>query len=119
VQVPASLTSILTAMLAGPTRNEEAQGITSAIPTDVDVLSVVTRGSVVTVNFNLEFGEITGANAELAVAQVVYTVATQDGLGTGVLFEIDGTPTPVLIASGEQVSQPVTVSQFVTTPTTG
>jgi spore germination protein GerM len=70
------------------------------------------------VNFNLAFGEIFGSNSELAVAQVVYTVAAQEGLGTGVLFEIDGAPTSVPVANGEQVSQPVTLSQFVTTPTT-
>ena len=43
---------------------------------DVAVLSAIPSGSVVTVNFNDAFGQITGADAQLAVAQVVATVVT-------------------------------------------
>ena len=39
---------------------------------------------------NTAFGQITGNNTELAVAQIVATVATENGLATGVIFEIDG-----------------------------
>jgi spore germination protein GerM len=108
VQVPAPLSSIITALLAGPDRTEAAQGITSAIPDNVDLLSVKTQGAVVTVNFNAAFeDEITGSNTELAVAQVVGTVVAQTALTTGVLFEIDGVPISVPIASGAQVPGPV------------
>ncbi len=116
VQVPAPLTSIITAMLGGPTGGEVAQGITTAIPDNVEVLSATTHGSVVTVNFNGAFGEIFGSNTELAVAQVVATIAAQNGLAglkTGVLFEIEGEPISVPIASGQQVQGPVTLAQFI------
>ncbi len=116
VQVPAPLTSIITAMLGGPTSNELAQGITTAIPDNVEVLSATTHGSVVTVNFNSAFGEIFGSSTELAVAQVVATVAAQSGLDAlkiGVLFEIEGYPISVPIASGQQVQGPVTLAQFI------
>ena len=49
-----------------------------------------TAGNVVTVNMNSAFGEITGTDTELAVGQIVATVAAANGNGTGVLFEIDG-----------------------------
>ena len=116
VQVPAPLTSVITAMLGGPTGGEVAQGITTAIPDNVEILSATTHGSVVTVNFNGAFGEIFGSNTELAVAQVVATIAAQNGLAglkIGVLFEIEGEPISVPIASGQQVSGPVTLAQFV------
>ena len=116
VQVPAPLTSIITAMLGGPTGGEVAQGITTAIPDNVEILSATTHGSVVTVNFNGAFGEIFGSNTELAVAQVVATIAAQNGLAglkIGVLFEIEGEPISVPIASGQQVQGPVTLAQFI------
>jgi hypothetical protein len=69
---------------------------------------------VVTVNLNTAFGEITGADTELAVAQVVATVVAQTTLGTGVIFEIDGEQTSVPIASGSQVAGPVYLWDFLT-----
>jgi Sporulation and spore germination len=114
VQIPAPLKSILTALFAGPDQAEAHLGIGTAIPTDVAVLSVTTQGSVVTVNLNEAFGEITGTNTELAVAQVVATVAAESGLTTGVIFQIEGEQTSVPVASGAQVPGPVYVSQFTT-----
>jgi spore germination protein GerM len=120
VQVPAPLQSILTAMLGGPTQNEENDGLYTAIPSDVAVLSPPTvQGSVVTVNFNDAFGEITGSDAALAVAQVVATVvAWKTKPGTSVLFEIDGQPTSVPTSSGAQVSGPVFLWQVIPSSST-
>jgi hypothetical protein len=113
VMSPAPVTSLLTALLAGPTSAETGSGSTTAIPNDVTVLSAVAQGSVVTVNFNAAFGQITGTSTELAVSQVVATVAVQNGLGTGVSFEIEGQPTSVPISSGAQVPGPVYLLQFL------
>jgi len=120
VQVRAPLNSIITALLGGPTQADENDGVYTAIPSDVAVLPTTPpQGSVVTVNFNDAFGQITGADAELAVYQVVATVVTaQDKLDTGVLFEIDGEPTSVPVSSGAEVSGPVYLSQFVPSGTT-
>ena len=115
VEIPAPLTSIITSLLAGPDRSESAAGISTAIPNNVAVLSAVAQGPVVTVDFNLAFGQITGSATELAVAQVVATVVTQSGLGTGVIFEIEGQVISVPIASGAQVPGPVYLWQFLTT----
>lgn len=113
---PAPLTSVITSMLAGPTSSEAAKGTTTAIPNNVVVLSAVTAGSVVTVNFNNAFGLITGTSTELAVAQVVATVVGENGLGTGVIFEIDGQRSSVPIASGALVTGPVYLWQFISKP---
>ena len=66
-----------------------------------------------TVNMNAAFGAITGNSTELAVAQIVATVATENGLSTGVVFEIDGQRTSVPIANGSQVTGPVYLIEFL------
>lgn len=113
VASPAPLDSIVNAMLAGPTSAEAASGVFSAIPSDVSLLGTSTQGDVVTVNMNSAFGQITGTSTELAVAQIVATVATENGLGTGIIFEIDGQRTSVPIANGSQVAGPVYVIEFL------
>jgi len=114
VATPAPLVSVLDAMLAGPTQVETSQGLTTAIPSDVGVLSVSTpQSGIVVVDMNTAFGQITGTNSELAVAQIVATVATEAGLNTGVIFEIDGQRTSVPIANGQQVAGPVYLIEFL------
>jgi spore germination protein GerM len=118
VQPPAPLTAILTAMLQGPTSAETANGIFTAIPSNVTVLSATTTApNVMTVDVNNAFAQITGTNTELAVAQVVATVASESGFGTGVIFEIDGQRVPVPIANGSLVSGPVYLIQFLSAAT--
>lgn len=114
VSAPAPLTAILTSLVAGPTSGDSAEGLTTAIPSNVTVLSASAPASnVVTVNFNAAFGQITGTDTELAVAQVVATVVNEVGLGTGVIFEIAGQRTNVPIANGSQVAGPVYLLQFL------
>ena len=113
VAAPAPLTAIVTSMLAGPTKAEIAQGLYTAIPSNVAVLSTTTQSGIVTVNMNAAFGDITGNDIELAVSQVVATVATENGLNTGVVFEIDGQRTSVPIANGSQVTAPVYLIEFL------
>jgi hypothetical protein len=118
VPSPAPLTSVISSLVVGPTSSEAAAGTTTAIPTSVRVLSATIQNGVVTVNFNAAFAGITGADTELAVSQVVATVAAQNGLSTGVIFEIGGVRTSVPVASGAEVLGPVYALQFVTVPTT-
>ncbi len=113
VTAPAPLAAVITSMLAGPTKAETAQGLTTAIPSNVSVLSTTTQAGIVTVNMNAAFVAITGSNIELAVAQIVATVAAENGPTTGVLFEIDGQRISVPIANGSLVSSPVYVIEFL------
>ncbi len=117
VESPAPLTSVITSMLAGPTKAEAASPtlLTTAIPNSVVVLSAGTEAgsNTVVVNFNDAFSQISGTSAELAVAQVVSTVAAQNGLSTGVIFEINGQRTSVPTASGSSVPGPVYLLQYV------
>jgi len=114
VAPPAPLDTVLDALLAGPTVAESALGISTAFPSSVRVLSATVANGVATVNFNAAFGNISGQSAVLAVAQVVFTVTSELTPETGVLFEIEGTPTTVPDASGAQVAGPVHVLQYLT-----
>ena len=115
VAAPAPLTAVITSMLAGPTRTETtSQGLTTAIPSDVAVLSATTSAGIVTVNMNAAFDAITGNSIEQAVAQIVATVTSQTGTSTGVVFEVAGERTSVPIANGgSQVSGPVYILDFL------
>ncbi len=114
VAAPAPLDAVIRALLAGPSSSESAQGITTAIPSDVALLSVLPpQNGIVTVNMNTAFGAIIANNTELAVAQIVATVVGETGATTGVLFEIDGQRTSVPIANGSLVSTPVYLIDFL------
>ena len=110
---PAPLTAILTDLIAGPSSSEQNAALTTAIPNDVIVLSATTSGMIVTVNFNSAFGSIVGTATEEAVAQVVATVSNANGVGTGVIFQIEGVRISVPIANGSQVPGPIYVLQFL------
>ena len=112
VPVPAPLSAVLSALVAGPTRSEIARGYTTAIPAGTLVLSNNESAGNVVMNFNAAFGQVSGSAQVQAVAQVVFTVATQLADSTGVLFEIDGQPIPVPIGSGALVPGPVYLLDF-------
>jgi spore germination protein GerM len=115
VAAPAPLMSVLGALLEGPS-SSDPQGITTAIPSNVRVLSAgTTQPGVVTVNMNDAFGAITGNGLEEAVAQIVATVVADQGDNPGVLFEIDGQRTTVPIANGSQSepNAPVYLIEFL------
>lgn len=110
---PALLDPILASLMKGPSQSEAASGTTTAIPDNVAVLSTTVQGNVVTVNMNSAFAEIAGNNTGLAVGQIVATVAAAIGLGTGVVFEINGQHTLVPVANGSEVSGPVYLLEFL------
>jgi spore germination protein GerM len=114
VAAPAQLNAVLGSLLDGPS-SSDPQGISTAIPSNVRVLSVTTQAGIVTVNMNAAFSAITGNSIEEAVAQIVATVSVDVGNDPGVLFEIDGQRTSVPIANGSQsqVNAPVYLIQFL------
>lgn len=113
VPPPAPLIAVIRALLGGVTRSETAENLSTAIPSNVTVLSVSTQpGNIVTVNLNSAFEEISAPNTELAVVQIVWTVTNEVGPTTGIVFEIEGQQTSVPIANGSLVTGPVYLLQF-------
>jgi spore germination protein GerM len=116
VLYPAPLDVVLSDLLAGPTNAESARGYSTALSVQTRIRSATTSPGVATVNFNTAFGQISGSAQVLAVAQVVFTVASLEGVATGVVFEIDGKRVQVPIATGAQVSGPVYVWEVISQP---
>jgi len=111
VAVPAPLSAVLDALLAGPSRAETAAGITSALPAAVKVLTLSIDASTATLNLNQAFGEISPASETQAVAQLVLTTTGQAGVSS-VSFAIDGRLIAVPTASGASTKGPVTAASY-------
>jgi len=106
VALPASLSEVLVALLAGPTASESASGIQSYLSgTGVQVTTTESNG-VATVQFSNNPVQVVGPEQTLAIAQVVYTATQLPGV-TGVSFAIGGKPIEVPTAAGAQVPGPV------------
>ncbi len=111
VAVPASLTQVTGALLAGPTATETASGIQSFLSrTGVQVTLDTTTGEA-TVDFTSDPIQVVGPDQTLAIAQVVYTLTQQPGV-TGVTFEIAGKAIEVPTTAGAQVPGPVTRADY-------
>ena len=111
VAVPASLTQVVGALLAGPTATESGEGIQSFLSrTGVQVILSPT-GGVATVTFTTDPIQVVGPDQTLAIAQVVYTVTQQPGV-TGVTFAIAGKAIEVPTATGAQVPGPVARADY-------
>jgi hypothetical protein len=112
VAVPASLTQVVGALLAGPTATESASGIQSFLSrTGVQVALAGVTG-VATVSFTTNPIQVVGPDQTLAIAQAVYTLTQQPGV-TGVTFEIAGKSIEVPTAAGVQVPGPVARADYL------
>ena len=107
VQIPATLSQILGALLEGPTAAESSAGLQSFLSATKVQVTATVSGGVATVNFSSNPVQVVGPNQTLAIAQVVYTATEQPGI-TGVIIQIAGQPTSVPTASGADVSGAVT-----------
>lgn len=107
----ATVTSLVKALLAGPTTAESAAGLTTAINTSPTLNKITIDGPLATVDLSSSFGEIRGAGEVLATAQVVMTVVSYPGTNA-VQFDLDGTPTSVPLVSGVLSSGPLTYSDY-------
>ncbi|HEY7949181.1 MAG TPA: GerMN domain-containing protein [Acidimicrobiales bacterium] len=106
-----SLDTVLDTLVKGPSNEEAAAGLQSAVPTQTTVLgAVIGAGGVATVNLSGTFGQLVGQAQIEAVAQIVFSSSVVPGV-TGVTFELSGRAVNVPTASGAQV--PIaTMAQF-------
>jgi hypothetical protein len=104
--VPASLTQVIGALLAGPTAKESASGVQSFLNRTGAQVTVAPTGGVAVVSFTTNPIQVVGPDQTLAIAQVAYTVTQQPGV-TGVTFAIAGKDIEVPTAAGAQVPGPV------------
>ncbi|HXF37359.1 MAG TPA: Gmad2 immunoglobulin-like domain-containing protein [Actinomycetota bacterium] len=85
-------TAALEALLAGPTREERAAGVSSAVPEGTELRSLTIEDGVATVDLSAAFEAPGGAGEEtMRLGQLVFTL-TQFPTVDGVALEIEGRP---------------------------
>jgi spore germination protein GerM len=104
---PAVARAALTELLAGPTEEEAASGLASAIPAGTSLRDVSVSGRVATVDLDGTFDDGGGSASMLGrVAQVVATL-TRFPTVDRVAFRIDGRPVEAIGGEGVVVDPPV------------
>ncbi|RZU32589.1 GerMN domain-containing protein [Blastococcus saxobsidens] len=92
---PADVPTVLQALLAGPTPEEAASGLRTALaPQTLQDSGPTPEDQVVTLDVTREFTGLVGGNQQLAVAQLVWT-ATQFPTVDRVRFSTEGEPLEV------------------------
>lgn len=115
---PVTLERVLTALAAGPTEDEAALGIRSALTGARMGESAHVTAGVATIDLIAEFGEAAPREQLLALAQLVYT-ATEVSDVEAVSFEIDGTTIEVPKADGSLSGRPVTRADYASLASPG
>ena len=114
VASPAPPTTVLEALFSAPNEAESEQALSTALPADVEVVSIDVNpaGDLVTVALESEVFEerLEGENRQLAVAQLVFT-ATENTGATRFSLLLNDNPVPLPTDSGES-DVPVTRDDF-------
>ena len=110
VPADASLADLLQQVVAGPTEVEQSLGITTAVPAGTLASVDVKRGTA-KVDLRAAFGDIRSREQLLALAQVVYTLTGQPGIG-GVNFSVEGKSIKVPLADGTLSDDPLSRDDF-------
>lgn len=79
--VTESAAEVIAALLAGPSRQEANDQLRTAIPLDVQVLSISANGTTLIIDVSGEFADLAGSNLVTAVAQIVLTATELGNVG--------------------------------------
>ena len=116
---PAStLSRLLDALGRGPNRNEVDAGLRSALPDESRFPDVSVSRGTATVDLGRRFTALSGEDQVIALAQLVYTLTAQPGIGL-VRFTLQGEPTEVPRANGSLTSGPVSRDDYATVAPVG
>jgi spore germination protein GerM len=103
---------LLDALGRGPNRNEVDAGLRSALPDESRFPDVAVSRGTATIDLGRRFTALSGEDQVMALAQLVYTVTAQPGIGL-VRFTLDGRPTEVPRANGSLTSGPVSRDDYL------
>jgi Sporulation and spore germination len=106
VPAPATLRSVLTALLEGPTNDEAKSGLRTAIPGRTLLLSAAPDGSVGRVNVSDSLLDFEGQEQVAAVAQIVFSATVVTGID-GVVLSLSGRRVEPFAGDGTQISRPL------------
>jgi hypothetical protein len=106
-------TTLLDALLAGPTEQEEQRGIRSALVDPNVVKSVELDGRTAVIDLAASFTDTPPAEQRLALAQLTFT-ATEDPAVSATSFSLEGEPITVPRADGTSTEAPVSRADYAT-----
>ena len=97
----------ITALLAGPTAEEQAFGITSAVPAGANLRSADVRDGIVTIDMSSQFDDGGGSMSMFVrLTQLVYTATQFPGI-TGVTLELEGEQLTTFSSEGLELLNPM------------
>jgi len=97
----------ISTLLKGPTQDEAAQGLRTAIPSGTRLLAADLKDGVLTIDLSNDFLVVQGSEQRTAVAQLVFTATGRPDVDS-VLFAIEGVQKEVPIDDGSLSAQPLT-----------
>lgn len=101
----------LDALRAGPTAEEAASGLRSALDEATSVRVARVAGRVATIDLPSELADLVGSDQVLSLAQLVYTV-TDDPAVEAVVFTVNGDPVASPVQDGTLIGRAVGRSDF-------
>ncbi len=102
---------VIRALTTGPTENEQADGITSALPPGITLTVAVVQGTTVGLELSGETGGRSATENVLAVGQIVLSLTALDTVDE-VTFWRDGSPVEALLADGALTTKPLTAADY-------
>jgi spore germination protein GerM len=105
------LTATVAALVTGPTDRERAAGISSALPTGLQLTVVALEGDRAVIELSGETDGSSAAENVLAVGQIVLSTTAVPTVRE-VTFERDGLPVDALLADGSLTNRPLTAADY-------
>jgi len=109
---PSTLEIVFDSLLSPVTEPEQRSGLRTAIPRATEVLAIDEEGATLQVDLSQEFAAVGGEEEVLAVAQIVMTATSIEGIEL-VAFRLEGVPTDVPVANGALSDDPVGAEDYV------
>lgn len=109
--IPGDAPSALRALFEGPNDEEAAADLSTLLPSDLELLSAIRIGDILTVDVTGALLNVSGEGSILAVAQIVATASEFDGINA-VRLRVEGEPQTWPGADGELLTGPLTVYDY-------
>jgi spore germination protein GerM len=109
---PSTADDALTSLFAGPTQDETELGLSTALPSGLELVSPTRRsGGTLTVDVSSQLLDVATDDAALAVAQIVATASEIDGVDA-VRIRVDGVGQSWPDSDGQQVADDLTIYDY-------
>lgn len=108
---PPTLEIVFDSLLGSVTEPEQRSGLRTAIPRATEILAIEEVDATLQLDLSQEFAAVGGEEEVLAVAQIVMTATSIEGIEL-VAFQLEGVPTDVPVANGALSDDPVGAGDY-------